>query len=70
MSKKDLKELRNLTNEELNTRLRENESKLFKDRMQHVLGQLENVKTLWKSRKEIARIKTLMTEKQRSAGVK
>ena len=63
MSSKTLKKLLNLSDAELRTQLRESEGNLFKLRLQHKTGQLEKTADLWKTRKEVARIKTLMSQK-------
>lgn len=60
MSSKKLKELKNLSRDELVTKVRETEAALFQLRMQHRTGQLDNTAVLWKNRKELARIKTLL----------
>ena len=61
MSTKSFKKLANLTAAELKTRLRELEDGLFKLKLQHATGQLEKSSELWKTRKEIARVKTLQS---------
>lgn len=70
MSTKQFKELKNLSETELKTRLRETDTTLFKLRMQKVTGQLENTASLWKTRKDIARIKTLLAVNGKSAPAK
>jgi large subunit ribosomal protein L29 len=59
MSTKRFKELKNLSKDELSTRLREAEQSLFQAKLQKATGQLGNTATLWGLRKDIARIKTL-----------
>jgi large subunit ribosomal protein L29 len=56
------KEIKNLSKDELTTKVRETESELFKTKMQHATGQLGNTSTIWKLRKDIARMKTLQTQ--------
>ncbi len=46
---------------ELTARLHAAEAELFKARMNKATGQLANTATLWKLRKEVARIKTALT---------
>ena len=62
MSNKKIKELKNLSKDELNLKVRTIQADLFKARIQKQTGQLEDVNTLWRMRKEIARIKTLQTQ--------
>jgi large subunit ribosomal protein L29 len=57
---KKLKELKELSKEELATKVRETEAALFQLRMQHRTGQLENTAMLWQNRKMLARIKSLL----------
>jgi large subunit ribosomal protein L29 len=58
---KRTKELKNLSKDELASRLRETQAALFDARMKQATGQLTNTASLWKFRKDIARIKTLET---------
>ena len=61
------KELRELTNEELEHELREATQALFNLRVQAASGQqLDNVKRFRELRRDIARIETVLGEKQRS----
>ncbi|MEV7417162.1 50S ribosomal protein L29 [Streptomyces sp. NPDC089919] len=57
-------ELRELGNEELVGKLREAKEELFKLRFQAATGQLENNGRLKSVRKDIARIYTLMHERE------
>ena len=57
-------ELRELTNEELVLRVREAKEELFNLRFQAATGQLENHGRLRAVRKEIARIYTVMRERE------
>ena len=57
-------EFRSLTDEELVTRLRESKEELFNLRFQGATGQLENHGRLRSVRKDIARIYTLMRERE------
>jgi large subunit ribosomal protein L29 len=57
-------ELRELGDEELVTKLREAKDELFKLRFQAATGQLENNGRLKSVRKDIARIYTLMRERE------
>lgn len=55
-------ELRNLSIEELEAKLKELQAELFNLRFQHATGQLENVKRLSAVKKDIARVKTILRE--------
>ena len=61
MATKRFKELKNLSNDELNTKLRETEAELFQVKMKKTTGQLTDTASLWRLRKQVARIKTLQT---------
>ncbi len=58
------KEIRDLSPEELNKKLDELKKDLFMLRMQHATNQLDNPMKLASVRKDIARIKTIIREKQ------
>lgn len=62
MSNKIMKEMKNLSKDELVVKIRETEAQLFETRMKKVTGQLENVSSVWKMRKQLARYKTLQTQ--------
>ena len=57
-------ELRELSDEELVTRLREAKAELFNLRVQGATGQLDNNRRLPQIRREIARIYTIMRERE------
>ncbi len=57
-------ELRELTGEELVLRLRESKEELFNLRFQMATGQLENNRRLRTVRRDIARIYTIMRERE------
>jgi large subunit ribosomal protein L29 len=59
------KELRTRTEEELLTLLREAEDQLFKARLENATHQLDNTGRINKSRREVARIKTVLGERAR-----
>lgn len=69
MANKNLKVLSNLSSQELQAKVAELEGKLFESRMKKSVGQLEKVSDLWKFRKELARVRTLLTSKD-AGGVK
>ncbi len=66
MSNKSFKAIKDLTKDELGGKLRELESELFQARMKKATGQLADVASLWRLRKQVARAKTVQT--QLSAG--
>jgi large subunit ribosomal protein L29 len=57
-------ELRELVSEELTNRLREAKAELFNLRVQSATGQLDNNRRLQVVRREIARIYTIMRERE------
>jgi large subunit ribosomal protein L29 len=60
-------ELRDLTDDELEHRLTERRQELFNLRFQSVTGALENTARLKLTKREIARILTVQTERQAAA---
>ena len=60
-------ELRELTDDELDHRLTESRQELFNLRFQSVTGALENSARLKLTKREIARILTVQTERQFAA---
>ena len=58
------KELRDLTDDELEHRLTETRQELFNLRFQSVTGALENTARLKLAKREIARILTVVTERE------
>ncbi|MDO5755665.1 MAG: 50S ribosomal protein L29 [Tissierellia bacterium] len=58
------KEIREMDDKKLETTLEELKSELFNLRFQHATGQLENPMRMGLVRKDIARIKTIMTERK------
>ena len=59
------RELRELSEEELQQKKQELKDQLFKLRFQHSLGQIENVMKLRNLKKDIARIMTVLNEKNK-----
>ncbi|CAN5468377.1 50S ribosomal protein L29 [soil metagenome] len=57
-------ELRELSIEEIEQALAETGEELFNLRFQHATGQLENYRRLRQLRREIARIKTVLRERE------
>jgi len=60
------RELRDLSVEELSAKEKEFREEEFKLRFRHATGQLEKTARLRSLRKEIARVKTIMREKETS----
>ena len=58
------KEIRNLSTDELNKKLDELKKDLFMLRMQHATNQLDNPMRLNAVKKDIARVKTIIREKE------
>lgn len=61
------KELRELEIVELETKLTESRQELFKMRFQRVVGQLENKAKMRLTKRNIARILTIISQKQSQA---
>ena len=66
MKSNNTPELREKTVDELQTRERELSEQLFKLRFQRATGRMENPSKMRQVRREIARIKTLLSEKSRA----
>ena len=64
MKAKEIKEIRGLSVEDLNKKLNELKKDLFMLRMQHATNQLDNPMQLATVKKDIARIKTIIREKE------
>lgn len=60
----ELKKMREMTVVELNAELKKMKNELFNLRFQHVTGQLENPIKMRDTKKDIARIKTVIREKE------
>ncbi len=60
-----IEEIRALSSKELNDKINELKQELLTLRFQQASGQLENGKKLTETRKTIARIKTVLTERER-----
>ena len=63
----DVAELRDLTVDDLEARAKELEDQLFRMRIQQSLGQLDAPLKLRFTRRDLARIKTVITQKQQKA---
>ena len=64
MKAKELKEIRGLSTEKLEEKLQELKKDLFMLRMQHATNQLDNPMRIAAVKKDIARIKTIIREKE------
>lgn len=60
----ELKKMREMSELELNAELVKMKKDLFNLRFQHVTGQLENPIKMRDAKKDIARVKTIIREKQ------
>ena len=60
----ELKKMREMSEAELNAELLKMKKDLFNLRFQHVTGQLENPVKLRETKRDIARIKTIIREKE------
>ena len=66
MKAKEIKEIRGLSVEKLAEKLQELKKDLFMLRMQHATNQLDNPMQIAAVKKHIARIKTIIREKEQS----
>jgi large subunit ribosomal protein L29 len=57
------KEIRSMTPDELNAKLKELKSELFNLRFQHAINQLDNPLRIAAVKKDIARVMTIINEK-------
>ena len=64
MKAKEIKDVRALSVEKLEEKLQELKKDLFMLRMQHATNQLDNPMQIAAVKKDIARIKTIMREKE------
>ena len=58
-----VKELRALSADELNAKLKELKEELFRLRFQHAINQLDNPQRIVEVKKNIARVMTILSEK-------
>ena len=63
------KDIREMTAEELNAKLKELKSELFNLRFQHAINQLDNPHKIADVKKDIARVMTVLCEKNASGGI-
>ena len=64
MKAKEIKEIRGLSMEKLEEKLQDLKKDLFMLRMQHATNQLDNPMQIAAVKKDIARIKTIIREKE------
>ncbi len=64
MKAKEIKEIRGLSVEKLEAKLQDLKKDLFMLRMQHATNQLDNPMQIAAVKKDIARIKTIIREKE------
>jgi len=64
MKAKELREVKELSVNELETKLKDLKAELFNLRFQHATNQLDNPLRLAAVKKDIARVKTILHEKQ------
>lgn len=61
MASKRIKEFKDLSKDELISKIRLTEQGLFESRMKHKTGQLEDSAILWRLRKDLACLKTMFS---------
>ena len=64
----DIKEIRKLSDAELKTKIRETKEELFTKRMQQANGTLERPSELKTLRKDVAKMKTILRERELDGG--
>ena len=62
-------EIRSMSNEELNNKLKDLKAELFNLRFQLAINQLENPMRISAEKKDIARVKTILREKEIKNGI-
>ena len=62
-TKEMTKELREMSADQLNAKLKELKEELFTLRFQHAINQLDNPKKMTEVKKDIARVMTILSEK-------
>ena len=63
----NIKEIRELTSEELQKKLKELKAELFNLRFQHAINQLDNPTKITETKREIARVLTVIRENEIAA---
>ncbi len=64
----EIKELRKLSTEDLKKKIRDTKDELFTKRMQHANGTLEKPVQLKNLRRDVARMKTILKEREINGG--
>jgi len=64
MARAKTKEIHDLTQDELEKRLAETKEELFNLRFQNATGQLDNYKRIGELRKDVARVKTILRQRE------
>ena len=59
-----VKELRELTTEQIEAKIVESKDEIFKLRMQQATGNLEKPSRIYELRKDVARMKTILAERK------
>ncbi len=62
------KDIRSMTDDEIEGKIAEFQDKLFKQKVQKSLGQAENPHKIKQSRRDVARLTTILTEKRSQHG--
>ena len=66
MNKREYKEWLNKSTEEIEQKIRDSRAELFNLRYQKTLNQLQNISAIRNTRKDIARMEFLLSERQRN----
>jgi len=66
----EINELRKLSNEELTKKINETKDELFQKRMAHATGALEKPRELRTLRRDVAKMKTILKERELKEGIK
>jgi len=69
VSRMKASKLHDMTNDELNEQLRDLKQELFNLRFQSATGQLGDVMVIMKTKKDIARVKTILRERELKSAV-
>ena len=64
-----INEIRDLTNDELNQKLEDLKAELFNLRFQHATNQLDNPRVITEVKRTIAKIKTVLRERELNQAV-
>ena len=66
MNRKELNELMGKTTQELDTDLKNKKNELFNLRFQLATGQLENTAAIKECKRDIARVKTIISQREKA----